>query len=291
MDWLTATRSFCVLAELGSFTKAAQHQGVSASAMSKRIDWLEKHLGQSLFIRTTRQVNLTEQGQNFFPRARDWLAQFEALVESTQSEPCELQGSLKIAATQAVGSSVLMPKIELFLAQYPQITIHLNVLAPGEPPDLQHDVVITRYNESFDSVSHKGTRLFDYQMQLFGAPEYLARCDEIASVDDLAQHKMLLSSYYHKVGGVVLEDGRLFEFTNYNFVTDHLDAILKAAVQGIGLLFIAPSYIERELSSGALVPILPDIRSEVKQLWAYYPKASYTPRKTRLFIEHLKTTL
>ncbi|MFC3032778.1 LysR family transcriptional regulator [Pseudoalteromonas fenneropenaei] len=291
MDWLNAARSFTWLAQTGSFTKAAEQLSISPSAMSKRIDWLEQQLGQSLLVRTTRQVNLTEQGLAFLPKAQRWINDFDAMLDDAQSAHTEPQGSLKIAATQAVGSTVLMPNIKSFLALYPRLTIHLNVLPPGAPPDLHHDLVITRYHEEFDSTAHVGKRLIDYQMQIFAAPDYLKQHPPITTLKEVAKHKMLLTNYYQKKGGLILDDGRVFTFENYNFVTDHLDAILKAAIQGMGLIFISPHYIEREVQLGLLVPVMPQVRSAVKQLWAYYPKASFTPYKTKLFIEHLKTNL
>lgn len=291
MDWLTAARSFTTLAQHGSFTKAAEHLNISPSAMSKRIDWLEQQLGQTLLLRTTRQVNLTEHGMAFLPKIRQWLADFDAIVDESQVEHQQLQGSFKIAATQAVGSTVLMPNIKLFLEAHPKLTIHLNVLPPGAPPDLHHDLVITRYHEDFDSSAHVGRRLIDYQMQIFAAPDYLKSHPPIESLRDVAEHKMLLTNYYQKKGGLVLEDGRVFSFNNYNFVTDHLDAILKAAIQGMGLIFVSPHYIEREIRLGLLVPVLPHIKSAQKQLWAYYPKSSFTPYKTKLFIDFLKQNL
>ncbi|PCK33039.1 LysR family transcriptional regulator [Pseudoalteromonas piscicida] len=291
MDWLTGVRSFHRVVEFGSFTKAAEEEGISASAISKRIDWLEQQLGLSLFIRTTRQINLTEAGQQFLPKAAAWLAQFDSLLDHGQELNQELSGSLKIASTLAVGSTILMPNIESFLSRYPKLKIHLNVIAPGAHPDLNHDLVITRYYEAFDSSSHKGSRLIDYQMQIFGAPHYLKQHKPIESLDDLRQHKMLLSSYYHKLGGIILESGDVFQFDNYNFVSDQLNAMLTAAVQGLGLVFISPSYVQRELDQGLLVPVLPEVKSETKQLWAYYPKANYTPYKTQLFIKHLKIQL
>ncbi|USE71060.1 LysR family transcriptional regulator [Pseudoalteromonas maricaloris] len=291
MDWLTGVRSFSKVVEFGSFTRAADEEGVSASAVSKRIDWLEQQLGLTLFIRTTRQVNLTEAGEHFLPKASLWLAQFECLTDHGQALNQAPSGSLKIASTLAVGSTILMPNIASFLAKYPKLKIHLNVIAPGAHPDLTHDLVITRYYEAFDSASHKGSRLIDYQMQIFGAPHYLKQHEPIKSLNDLRQHKMLLSSYYHKLGGIILEIGDVFQFDNYNFVSDQLDAMLTAAVQGLGLVFIAPSYVKRELDQGLLIPVLPEIKSETKQLWAYYPKTNYTPYKTQLFIEHLKNHL
>ena len=168
------------------------------------------------------------------------------------------------------------------------MSVQLNVLIPGNDPDLSHDLVITRYHEEFDSVSHKGTHLIDYQMSVFAAPSYLEKHPSINTVEDLAQHKMLLNNYYQQKGGILLENGEFVAFSNYNFVSENLDAILKAAIQGMGLIFISPDYVERELDMGVLAPVLPNVKSEVNRLWAYYPKTSFTPLKTRMFIDNLK---
>ncbi|WP_105166974.1 LysR family transcriptional regulator [Pseudoalteromonas sp. T1lg23B] len=291
MDWLSAAKSFILIAEYGSFTKAAEKLNISSSAMSKRIDWLEKQVGLSLLIRSTRHVKLSEAGHLLLPKAQALIAQFDHILEHSQEVNKTPSGTLKIAATLAVGNSILMPSIQTFLAQYPDITIQLNVLAPGALPDLHHDLVITRHYDDFDSAAHKGTCLLDYQMKLFAAPSYLRRHSAINNVADLAGHKMLLSNYYHNKGYISLSDESIFTFDHYNFVSDHLDAMLEAAVQGMGLMFISDSYIHKQLQEGTLVPVLPEVKSANKQLWAYYPSSAFVPIKTRLFIDHLKQQL
>jgi len=291
MDWLTATQSFVMLSEYKSFTKAAEQLNISPSSMSKRIDWLERNLGISLFTRTTRQVNVSEAGQLFLPKAQSFIAQYQDIISHSQHISKTPAGTLKIAATLAVGSNILMPNIQTFLAEYSQVTIQLDVLTPGAPPELEHDLVFTRQYENFNSPNYKGTRLINYQMHLFAAPNYLNQHPEISCVEDLAEHKMLLTNYYQKLGYINLQDGRKLKLNNFNFVSDHLDSMLEAAVQGMGLIFIAPSYVRKQLAAGNLVPVLPEIRSEIKQLWAYYPSNTFTPLKTRLFIDHLKRAM
>ncbi|KAF7765148.1 hypothetical protein PCIT_a4467 [Pseudoalteromonas citrea] len=291
MDWLTATRSFTALVKHKSFTIAAEHLEISASAMSKRIDWLEKQLGLSLFTRTTRQVNLTEAGNSFLPKANALLTQFEVMINHSYESTKVPMGTLKLAATLAVGSRVLLPHIRQFLSLYPQVNVQLNVLNPGALPDLQNDLVITRQYDEFDSLAHKGTRLLNYQMQLFASPDYIEKHPPIKNLQDLQAHRMLLSNYYQKKGHIELSDGTRFLFQNYNFVSDNLDSILEAAIQGMGLIFISSTYISKQLDEGSLVPLLPSLHSATKQLWAYYPKSAFVPLKTRLFIDHLKAGL
>jgi DNA-binding transcriptional LysR family regulator len=247
MDWLNATRSFISLADHQSFSKAAAQLEISASAMSKRIDWLEKQLGLSLFTRTTRHVNLTDAGHSFLPKANALINQFEVMINHSHEHTKIPTGTLKIAATLAVGSRVLLPHIRQFLNQYPQVNVQLNVLNPGALPDLKNDLVITRQYDDFDSLAHKGTRLLNYQMQLFASPDYINKHAPINNLHDLQTHKMLLSNYYQKKGHIELSNGTRFLFQNYNFVSDNLDSILEAAIQGMGVIFISPTYISKQL--------------------------------------------
>lgn len=291
MDWLTATESFCLVVKHGSFTEAANVAEVSASAMSKRIDWLEKQLGLTLFVRTTRQVNLTEVGVEFLPRAQSLVQQFDSMVTETQQSALYPSGLLKVAATLAVGSTHLMPHIEAFLKLYPAVKVQLDVLPFGGIPDLDYDLVLCRKSEEFNSTAHRGVKLISYQMGLFGSPGYLASHKKISCLADLDDHKMILSNYYRKVGRLEMENGEVCSLANYNFVSDHLEALLYAAVNGMGLFFVAPMYIKNELAEGKVVRILPHMQTPEMQLWAFYPNTEFMPVKSRLFLDYLKERL
>jgi DNA-binding transcriptional LysR family regulator len=291
MDWLAATKSFCLLAEHGSFTKAAHLTDISPSAMSKRIDWLEKQLGLSLFIRTTRQVTLTEQGADFLAKAKNIVSQFDNMITEAQQGAYQPSGMLKIAATLPVGSSILMPHIESFLRLFPGIKIQLDVLPIGEGPKLDHDLVICRKYDDFDSATHKGVKLISYDIGLFGAPSYLAKHSEITCLADASTHNMVLGSHFKKSGYIEMANGESCSLKNCNFVSDHLDALLYAAVNAIGLLFISPLYIKKELTQGKLVRVLPELKSAECQLWAFYPSMAFMPNKSRLFLDFVKERL
>jgi DNA-binding transcriptional LysR family regulator len=291
MDWLTATKSFQLLVEQGSFTAAADIAEISPSAMSKRIDWLEKQLGSSLFVRTTRQVNLTEVGSNFLPKAKSFLKQFDSMLSETRQSSSQPSGLLKIAATLIAGSTLLMPHIKDFLALYPEVKIQLDVLPFGDVPDLEHDLVICRKFENFNSTAHKGTHLISYDIGLYGSPDYLKRHPKINKVSDVAQHKMVLTNYFRKMGKLEMGNGEYCSLNNYNFVTDNVEALLYATVNGMGLLFASPLYLKPELEKGLLVPILPELETAEMQLWGFYPSSEFIPIKTRLFLDFLKERL
>lgn len=291
MDWLTATKSFCLIVEKGSFTKAANTTEVSTSAISKRIDWLENQLGVSLLIRTTRQVNLTEAGNNFLPRAISLLKQFDSLIIETKQGEINPSGTLKIAATSAVGSSVLMPHIDLFLKLYPTVKIQLDVQPVGFSPSLEHDLVICRKADDFNSAVHKGVHLISYEMNLYASPYYIKNNKKIESISDISKHKIISSNYLRRVGCIEVEGGEDVLLGNYNFISDNIEAMLYAAVNHMGVIFAAPIFIKKELKQGVLVKILEKHKSTKRQLWAFYPKTEFMPLKSRLFLDFLKEKL
>ncbi|ABE56079.1 LysR, substrate-binding [Shewanella denitrificans OS217] len=291
MDWLTATKSFNLLVEHGSFSQAAAVAEISPSAMSKRIDWLEKQLGLSLFVRTTRQVNLTEAGFDFLSRSKDLVGQFEDMISETQQFANRPSGTLRVAANSVVGSAILMPCIEAFLVLYPEVTLHLDILPFGEFPDLDHDLVLCRKFDNFNSSAHRGTKLYNYRVGLYAAPHYLANNPAITQLADVSEHKMVMNNYYRKQGRLEMANGESCELNNFNFISDNVDALLYAATKGMGLFFASPLYLKRELEQGLLVPVLPHLQGQEMELWGFYPNKKYLPIKTRLLLDFLKAKL
>ena len=237
MDWLTATRSFCNVIELGSFTAAGVRDNISASAVSKRIDWLEKQLAVSLMIRTTRHVSMTEAGINFQPKAQSLLKQFNNMVSETRDEANEPSGLLKITASTPIGEKLLMAHINTFLQRHKKVKIQLDNLAIGVLPDLDHDLIFCKKQNEFDSANHKGMPLKSYDMGIFASPGYLQQHATINTVEDLSKHPFIISRYQQKKGYEILNDHQQFRFNHYAFVSDNIDAILYAVKQHMGLTF------------------------------------------------------
>lgn len=291
MDWITTTRSFCNVAHSLSFTEAARLESVSPSAVSKRIEWLEKNLGATLFVRTTRHIHLTEAGEAFLQRAHFFVKQFDTMISETRDGANSPSGLLRIAAPLSVGSSILMPCIEAFLAEYPKAKIQMDVQAFGTNPDLDHDLVICRKKEDFNSASHRGVRLKTYRMGIYASPDYLANSPPINCLSDVEQRKVIVAGFQAQQGIVEMNNGEELSLANHNFISDNLDALLYAARRGMGLILATPGYIQKEIESGELVNILPQYQSCDRELWAFYPKTDHMSLKTRLFLDLLKSKM
>ncbi len=291
MDWINTTRSFCHVAQSRSFTEAAKAEAVSPSAISKRIEWLEKNLGATLFIRTTRHIHLTEAGEAFLQRANCFIKQFDTMVSETRDGANSPSGLLRIAAPLSTGSSVLMPHIEDFLSRYGKMKVQLDVQAFGTNPDLDHDLVICRKREDFNSAAHKGVKLKSYRMSIFAAPSFLERIGEINDLRDIERYNIIVAGFQARLGIIEMDNGEELSVANHNFISENLDAMLYAACRGMGFILATPDYIRRETDTGQLVKVLPQYQSAERELWAFYPKSDHMPLKSRLFLDLLKSKI
>ena len=125
MEEFAAIPVYVAVVEQGGFSAASRTLGVSKSAVSKRINQLEKHLGVLLLHRTTRKLSLTEAGERFYEHAAQALSaasKAEDAVTELQGEP---QGKLKISSSMSFGRLHVAPLIPKFMQRYPKLQIDL----------------------------------------------------------------------------------------------------------------------------------------------------------------------
>ncbi|EGU57671.1 transcriptional regulator [Vibrio nigripulchritudo ATCC 27043] len=289
MDWMQSVKSYIRVVEEGSFNGAARRLNTTSSAISKRILWLEGVVGAQLLKRTTRSISLTEAGALFFERSVSQMEQWQSIVDETRSVTQAPVGRLKIGATVAVGSRFIVRYLDDFLSQYPDIKVQLVTTVPGQLPELDLDVYISRELEQMNSLSFIATPLFEYPFEFFASPQYLEQHGVPQQLDDLSKHNML-------IWGEQLE--REFFFENKkrvvfkgNFATTNPEALYHAVKTGMGILISSKMMIRDMLDSGEVVQVLPGLKTETTTIYAYYPKLDYEHTRTRLFIEHLKNRL
>ncbi|HEV7715621.1 MAG TPA: LysR family transcriptional regulator, partial [Steroidobacteraceae bacterium] len=125
MDQLTSMRTFARVAELNSFTRAADGLELSRAVVSTQIADLERHLGVRLFHRTTRRVTLTADGTEYLERCRRILADVEAADEAVKRTRLRPQGRLRVDVPVAFGRHLLMPALPQFTARYPDLSLEV----------------------------------------------------------------------------------------------------------------------------------------------------------------------
>src|SRR5882757_2242539 len=124
MDW-DKLRIFHAVASAGSFTHAGQTLGLSQSAVSRQISALEEEISTPLFQRHARGLTLTDEGELLFTAVTDVLGRLAAAEEALKNVHDAPRGALKITASHGIGAYWLLPRLGDFLAQYPEVEVHL----------------------------------------------------------------------------------------------------------------------------------------------------------------------
>ncbi len=181
---------FCLAAEAGSFTAAAQLAGVTPAAVSRSIFRLEERLGSRLFVRTTRSIRLTEAGKTYFEQCRQALTQLVEAQQEMMGAQSVPSGQLRISLPTTYGHHRILPLLPAFRALYPQVSVDLHLsnrnidfVAEG------YDLAI-RVRAQPDS-SMIARLLEDAKLVVVASPDYLRKVGTPQVLEDLDEHECI----------------------------------------------------------------------------------------------------
>ncbi len=248
-------RSFLVLVETGSFTKAAEKLLCSRSQISKQLSQLETHLGVSLLVRTTRTQHLTTAGETFYQKCKHSFASIESAIDTAKDSANELSGEIKINSVGGyIGENVIGPLVSDFMQMHPDVRVVLDFsskrvdLVSGE-----FDFVF-RMGELSDSalIARKLTEL---KIDTYASPEYIDKYGKPTEPKELAQHKCIAGSMHnwtfsHTQSGVQQEVNVKGDLECRNG-----RVMLHSALSGNGIIRVPEIYCYKETQEGKLVPI------------------------------------
>jgi DNA-binding transcriptional LysR family regulator len=183
---------FYAVADAGSFSQAGRKLKLSQSAISRQVCALEEALKTPLFHRHARGLALTEQGDEFYRAVKDMSNRLDEAVSRVAEAQRQPQGPLKITTTVTFGSAWLTSRINLFHMQYPEISVSL-VLSDGLELDLsarEADAAIRFAPQTHPRLIER--KLMTVHYHLFASPQYLAKHGMPGSIDDLAEHELIV---------------------------------------------------------------------------------------------------
>ncbi|WKE66187.1 LysR substrate-binding domain-containing protein [Gallaecimonas kandeliae] len=284
MSRFDGMEALVAVVEQRSLSGAALALGVSVAHVSRQLKALEQRLGSQLIKRSTRQLNVTDSGELYYRHARallDGLAQAEDAVATLEGR---LQGRLRVTAATAFGERYVAPALMDFLALHPALKVDL--ILSNANLDLVADGIdlAIRLGRLEDS-SLIARKLAPRRLYICASPAYLQRAGVPASLNDLKEHSCLLGTQDHWLGkgGPIRPDARLRMNSG--------ELLLKAALDGLGLVQLPDYYVLEHLQSGALVEVLAELRPPDSAVWALYPaRLQQAPRVARL-VEHLQAHL
>jgi len=294
MDKIHAMQVFVRVAEMQSFTKAAESLGLPKGSLSRQIQALENSLGSRLLHRTTRRVQLTQDGQIYIERCRDVLATLDEMDALFQHDPATLSGRLRVDMPVSLASNYLLPLLPDFLQQYPGIELELS------SSDRRVDVI----REGFDCVVRVGAledsgliaRQIGYLPLInCASPDYLARFGTPDTLEALSQHAMVHYSQHlgGPPGGFEYDDGKTTRLikTGGTMTVNSTETYRAACIAGLGIIQVPRAGVLQALKEKKLVEILPQFPARPMPVALLYPHRRNLARRVRVFIEWLSQTL
>lgn len=284
--------TFISIVDEGTISQAAEHLNVTVSAVSRALSRLEKKLNTALFRRTTRRLELTQEGEKYLVRVRSILKDLEAAENMLIKNKEVPSGKLRIDAATPFMLHVIAPLIDKYSSAYPQIDIEL--ISNENLVDLleQRTDIAVRIGELKDSTL-SATPLGLSQIRILASPAYLKKHGTPKILEELVHHQLLGFSSLEK-----LNDWPIYDASNNLF---HVDTNIKAdsgetlrqlALCGTGIVCLSDFMTQQDIQEGLLVQLLVSSTIKMQQPinLVYYRNRELSERVSS-FIEFLKAEM
>ena len=289
MDRIDAMRAFVAVVTEGSFSNAANTLQLSPQLVSKYVSKLEEQLNSRLLNRTTRKVSLTEAGSHYFGHAQQILLSIDDMESKLGGLQQNPKGVLRISAPVSFAVKHMAKLITDFQMRYPSVKVDLQLT------DRKVDIV----EEGFDvalrigqlkSSSLIAKKIAPIRVVLCAAPEYLKNYGTPTQPEDLEHHRYLHYSYMNMDGKddiYQILKAKYFK-QGSEFRSNNGDVLVDAAIAGAGLILQPTFIINKALTSGKLVIVLPELEPEALGLYVVYAHRKLLPHKVRCFIDFME---
>ncbi|MBL8610007.1 MAG: LysR family transcriptional regulator [Myxococcales bacterium] len=290
---LDALRAFVKVAELLSFTRAAEQLGAPKARVSEQVRRLERDVGSVLFTRTTRAVRLTSDGEAFLVRARRLALEADEL-ETMFATSRALRGRVRIDLPVNIACDLVIPRLAELHAEYPGLALQVSTT----------DRIVDVVREGFDAVVRVGalrdseltaTRIGELTMVNCASPEYVRTHGRPRTPADLDGHVLV---HYSAAFGVEapelewVEAGRVRSRRLHCIVTvNSADAFRAACIAGLGIAQLPWLGAERHVREGRLVELLPRFRAPPLPVTLLHPHGRSAPRRVRVVLDWLTAVL
>lgn len=292
LDQIEDIAVYTTVVDQGSFSGAGRLLGLSKSAVSKRVDRLERSLGTKLLQRSTRSLSMTEAGRSIHEKA----AQSIALLDEARNQVSNLaetpRGTIKMTTSVAFGKLCIAPLLPAFLKQYPQIKVQLALF--DRTVDLAEegfDLAIRLTKTPPELLVAKPLMSIDYV--LCASPAYL---DEktITSPIDLTNLNCLSYGYQKLANEWAFQKDDQIEMVKVsgNLVVNSSEVVRDLMLDGVGIGLVARYAVEKDLRTGNLKEVISEwipTGSFNQTAYAIWQPQIHLPPKIRLFVDFLNS--
>lgn len=284
MDKFECIKLFIKVARLGSFTTTANELNMTQGAVSKKVAWLEKSLGFTLFHRTSRKISLTSAGEQYLKHSREIIEKMSTIEQGLKNELNQVVGELKISAPSAFATQRLAIPIRDFIYLNPEVSINVSV----------NDKQVNLYNDDIDIAIRasylkdsglKAKKLLDHELCYFASPGYLEKNGTPLHPKEISNHHCITYSlsnpsnvwYFNKEKYTVREI----------ISSDSPEMIVKMAVLGLGIAAMPKWMVQMHMDENELTEIFEDLETHSLPMYAVYKNSDYLPFRIRTFIDFL----
>ena len=292
MQTLRGILNFTRVAELGSFAAAARDLGISSVAVSQNISRLEESLGVRLIARSTRALQLTNEGQAFWEQCKGPLDQLAIACKDVANDGKTTDGKVRATIVSPMAFQYLIPLLPLFYKEYPGIILELEMSEDSTALISKRFDVGIRVGALVDE-AFVARPLGPMRLLICAAPSYLTEYGVPKALEDLQQHKNLLLQIsgreqpqpfiVKKTGGQPQEVQLLTPPAR--FICNDFRALKQTCIDALGIAQLPQTMVLDALKSGALKTVLPQHMQDGWQLFIHYPSRKQLPARVRAFVD------
>jgi len=286
---LDDVQAFVQAVDAGSFSAAARLSSVTPAMVSSAVQRLEKELGVRLFVRSTRSMRLSDDGERYLPHARAMLDSVAGGARALAESRGEIDGPLRLAVPSDLGRNVLLPWLDDFQAAHPGISLQLRI--SDRTTDLHRHPIdaAVRYGMLDDSSLVAQPLLPDNRRVLCASPDYLARHGRPGHPDQLREHNCLCfvwGEQVHDRWNFELPEGLCTVKVTGNRVSDDGELTRRWALAGRGIAYKSHADVAADLKAGHLVDLFPGMgeRSPLNLVTAHRTQLTLAVQQLRDFL-------
>jgi DNA-binding transcriptional LysR family regulator len=276
--------AFVAVIDAGSFSNAARELGQTPSGVSRTISRLEKRLGMTLIQRTTRRLDLTEEGQWLLGRARRVLAELEETENQAAVQRGQPSGLVRLNAATPALDHLVAPLLPDFLDACPQVQLELTSAETIVDLIEERADVAIRIGQLADSTL-KARRLGSSRIRVLAAPGYLDKHGRPQSLEDLARHRLLGFAAPASLNTWPLRRGEEEGWSIGPHITASSgETVRHLALAGAGIASLSDFLTRADVAAGRLEPVLvEDTLPWTQPVWAvFYRQGALAPRVAAL---------
>lgn len=288
MDRIQAMQIFVRVVEARSFTRAAESLSMPASSVTQTIKQLEAYLGTRLLQRTTRSVNITDDGTRYYNECRRILDDIVNVEASFGGSVVTPKGRLRVDAVASLARMFIIPRLLEFRRQFPDI--HLTLGLSDRPVDLVQEGVdcVIRAGALVNSATLTARKIGEFRWVTCASPSYVTEAGTPRTIDDLSCHRL--------VGYMSSRTGRPIDWhfgsgeesvaikTSPELIVNDTESYVDCGLQGLGIIRISEYLARPHIAAGTLIQLLEDSRGPTAPISIAYAAGRHQPPALRSFV-------